>query len=46
MNIYEEAFSNNFRYGYASAKSLILFAIVLVVTLIQMNVMKKKEVEA
>ncbi|WP_334073307.1 MULTISPECIES: sugar ABC transporter permease [Paenibacillus] len=46
MNIYEEAFSNNFRYGYASAKSLILFAIVLLVTLIQMNVMKKKEVEA
>lgn len=46
MNIYEEAFSNNFRYGYASAKSAILFAIVLVFTLIQLRVMKKKEVEA
>lgn len=46
MNIYEEAFSNNFRYGYASAKSVILFAIILIFTLIQINVMKKKEVEA
>ncbi|ASR49143.1 ABC transporter permease [Paenibacillus kribbensis] len=46
MNIYEEAFSNNFRYGYASAKSVILFAIVLIFTLIQLRVMKKKEVEA
>ncbi|TKH44710.1 sugar ABC transporter permease [Paenibacillus sp. FSL R10-2782] len=46
MNIYEEAFSNNFRYGYASAKSLILFAIVLIFTLIQLRVMKKREVEA
>lgn len=46
MNIYEEAFSNNFRYGYASAKSVILFVIILIFTLIQINVMKKKEVEA
>lgn len=46
MNIYEEAFSNNFRYGYASAKSVILFAIVLIFTLIQSCVMKKREVEA
>ncbi len=46
MNIYEEAFSNNFRYGYASAKSVILFIIILVVTLIQIQVMKRKEVEA
>ena len=46
MNIYEEAFSNNFRYGYASAKSVILFAIVLIFTLIQLRVMKKREVEA
>ncbi|MNP66703.1 sn-glycerol-3-phosphate transport system permease protein UgpA [compost metagenome] len=46
MNIYEEAFSNNFRYGYASAKSIILFIIVLILTLIQINLTKKKEVEA
>lgn len=46
MNIYEEAFSNNFRYGYASAKAMILFAIVLVITLIQITVMKRKEVES
>lgn len=46
MNIYEEAFSNNFRYGYASAKSVILFVIILIFTLIQINVMKKREVEA
>lgn len=46
MNIYEEAFSNNFRYGYASAKSIILFALVLILTLIQVSVTKKREVEA
>lgn len=46
MNIYEEAFSNNFRYGYASGKSVILFVIILIFTLIQIKVMKKREVEA
>ncbi|MEK4063395.1 MULTISPECIES: carbohydrate ABC transporter permease [Paenibacillus] len=46
MNIYEEAFSNNFRYGYASAKSVILFVIILLFTFIQIGVMKRKEVEA
>ncbi|MFD1952953.1 carbohydrate ABC transporter permease [Paenibacillus thailandensis] len=46
MNIYEEAFSNNFRYGYASAKSVILFLFILVFTLVQIYVMKRKEVEA
>jgi raffinose/stachyose/melibiose transport system permease protein len=46
LNIYEEAFSNNFRYGYANAKAMILFLIVLVITLIQVRVLKKKEVEA
>jgi len=46
MNIYEEAFSNNFRYGYASAKSIILFAMVLILTLIQVSITKKREVEA
>ncbi len=46
MNIYEEAFSNNFRYGYASAKSVILFVIVLIITLIQIRITKRNEVEA
>ncbi len=46
MNIYEEAFSNNFRYGYASAKSVVLFIIILIVTLIQIRVTKRNEVEA
>lgn len=46
MNIYQEAFSNNFRYGYASAKSVILFVIILIFTFIQISVMKKREVEA
>ncbi|MEH7494468.1 carbohydrate ABC transporter permease [Neobacillus niacini] len=46
LNIYEEAFSNNFRYGYANAKAMILFFIVLVITLIQTRMLKKKEVEA
>jgi len=46
MNIFEEAFSNNFRYGYASAKSVILFILVLIFTLIQIRMTKKKEIEA
>lgn len=46
LNIYEEAFSNNFRYGYASAKAMILFLLVLVITVIQVSVLKKREVEA
>lgn len=46
LNIYSEAFSNNFRFGYACTKSMILFLIILVITLIQLGVMKKREVEA
>jgi raffinose/stachyose/melibiose transport system permease protein len=46
MNIFEEAFSNNFRYGYANAKSVILFVIILIFTMIQIQVTKKREVEA
>jgi raffinose/stachyose/melibiose transport system permease protein len=45
LNIYEEAFKNNIRFGYASAKSTILFIIVLVITLIQLKLMKKRELE-
>ncbi|KRG15742.1 ABC transporter permease [Virgibacillus soli] len=46
LNIYEEAFSNNFRFGYANAKAMILFLVVMVITLIQIRVTKGKEVEA
>ncbi|WP_040951846.1 carbohydrate ABC transporter permease [Gorillibacterium massiliense] len=46
LNIYEEAFSMSNRYGYASAKAIVLFLIVMVITLIQLAVMKKREVEA
>jgi raffinose/stachyose/melibiose transport system permease protein len=46
LNIYEEAFAFSNRYGYASAKAMILFLIVMVITLVQLAVMKRREVEA
>ncbi len=46
LNIFEEAFSQSNRYGYASAKAMILFFIVFVITLIQLWIMKRREVEA
>ncbi|MBB6671545.1 carbohydrate ABC transporter permease [Cohnella nanjingensis] len=46
MNILEEAYQGNYRYGYASAKAIILFLIIFVITMIQVTVMKKREVEA
>lgn len=46
LNIFEEAFRMNNRYGYASAKAMILFAIVALITLVQLQIMKKHEVEA
>jgi raffinose/stachyose/melibiose transport system permease protein len=45
INIYEEAFSRSNRFGYATAKSTILFVVILIVTLIQVNVMKRREEE-
>jgi len=42
FNLYEEAFVRN-RYGYGTAKSLILFIIVLVMTVIQLKVVKRRE---
>ncbi|WP_169084411.1 carbohydrate ABC transporter permease [Paenibacillus sp. PL91] len=45
LNIYAEAFQNN-RYGLGTAKSLIFFIVVAVITLIQVRVTKSKEVEA
>jgi len=44
-NIYKEAFTNS-SYGLATAKSLVFFVVVLMITLIQLRVTKSKEVEA
>ena len=46
INIFEEAFSFSNRYGYASAKAMILFGIVMIITIIQLAVMKRREVRA
>ncbi|UQZ34948.1 ABC transporter permease [Paenibacillus sp. PK3_47] len=45
MNIYNEAFLNN-RYGLGTAKALLFFLIVAVITVIQVRITKSKEVEA
>lgn len=45
LNIYNDAFIN-FNTGYASAKSVILFLIVAVITIIQLRLTRKQEVEA
>jgi len=45
LDIYKTAF-NDFRFGYGSAKSVVLFLMILVVTLIQLSIFKSKEVEA
>lgn len=46
LNIFEEAFNFSNRYGYASAKAMILFVIIFLITIVQLWVMKKREVEA
>lgn len=43
LNIYNEAFLND-RYGYGIAKAVVLTMIILVVTYIQLKILKKKEV--
>ena len=45
INIYEEAFRGNIRYGYATAKSTVLFIIVLIVTAIQLKITSRREQE-
>jgi raffinose/stachyose/melibiose transport system permease protein len=45
LDIYNTAF-NSSRYGYGSAKSVILFLIVLFISVIQVNFFKSREVEA
>jgi raffinose/stachyose/melibiose transport system permease protein len=44
FDIYKEAFIIN-RYGYATAKSVVLFLITIIFTIIQLSIFKKKEVE-
>jgi ABC-type sugar transport systems, permease components len=46
LNIFEEAFGFTNRYGYASAKAMILFLIIFVITIVQLRFMKTREVEA
>lgn len=45
VNIYEEAFRGNVRFGYATAKSMVLFLFVLTITMVQLKLMKSKEQE-
>jgi raffinose/stachyose/melibiose transport system permease protein len=44
MNIYNEIFSLN-KYGYGQAKAIIFFIAVAIITLIQVSITKKREVE-
>lgn len=45
LNIFMEAFKLQSRYGYASAKAVILFLTILLITGLQLIIMKQKEVE-
>jgi raffinose/stachyose/melibiose transport system permease protein len=44
LNIYFEAFQNN-RYGLGSAKAFIFFIVVAVITVLQVTLTKKREVQ-
>ncbi|MCC3375307.1 carbohydrate ABC transporter permease [Cohnella sp. REN36] len=44
MDIYYEAFKNN-RYGLGTAKAFVFFVVVAVITLVQVSITKKREVE-
>ena len=45
LNIYYDAFGT-FEMGYACAKSVILFLIVMVITLLQLRITRKREIQA
>ena len=45
LNIYNEAFQNN-HYGLGTAKSLIFFIVVALLTSLQVTLTKKREVQA
>lgn len=44
-DIYRDTFQNNL-FGYGTAKSIVLFVVVLVITIIQLTLFKRREVEA
>jgi raffinose/stachyose/melibiose transport system permease protein len=44
LNIYQEAFRNN-RYGLGTAKSLVFFVVVAIISIVQVRITKKREVE-
>ena len=45
LDIYKTAFSDS-RFGYGTAKSVVLFLLILVVTVFQLNAFKRREVES
>jgi raffinose/stachyose/melibiose transport system permease protein len=45
LNVYQEGFARDLRFGYATAKAVILFILILVITLTQVSVLKRREVE-
>ena len=45
LNIYQEAFGRSNRFGYATAKSMLVFLIILGITSVQLVAMKRKEQE-
>jgi raffinose/stachyose/melibiose transport system permease protein len=44
FDIYRDTFQNNM-YGYGTAKALILFVAVLIITILQLTYFKRQEVE-
>jgi raffinose/stachyose/melibiose transport system permease protein len=46
LNVYNEAFMGNMRFGFGSAKSILLFLLIVIITVIQLGFFKKREVEA
>jgi len=45
LDIYKTAFSDS-RFGYGTAKSVVLFLLILVVTVFQLHIFKRREVQA
>ena len=45
LNLYYDAFSGTMRMGFSCAKAIVLFLMILAVSLFQINLMKKREVE-
>ncbi|MBB6733128.1 carbohydrate ABC transporter permease [Cohnella zeiphila] len=45
FDIYQDTFTNNL-YGYGTAKALVLFVAVLIITVVQLTIFKRREVES